>query len=163
MLNALSLIDRMLAAILHATVVVASLLVVALLFALVNVRYLFGGSFLSAHELSLLSTMFLYMCGAVVASRNNDHLTVDFLEQNLSSPRHKAILRAVVALITVAVTSFFLYLVYWMFSWGMQRPQSTPVLRVPLWVPQLSMLIAAAGCLAYALRDLVRALREFAR
>ena len=60
----------------------------------------------------------------------------------------------VIAALTVIVCAFFLLWAYKMFAWGIQRPQSTPILRFPLWLPQLSILIGAVGCLSYALRDL---------
>jgi TRAP-type transport system small permease protein len=44
-----------------------------------------------------------------------------------------------------------------MFLWGIARPQTTPALRLPLWIPQIAIMLAAVGCFAYALRDLVRA------
>lgn len=158
-----STLDRVLAALLKATVVAASILVVALLFALVLIRYVFGGNFLSGHELSLLFAMLLYMCGAVIASRNSEHLTVDFLQQSLRTERARAIHGIVVAMVTLVVCIFFLVWAYWMFAWGVQRPQTTPVLRIPLWIPQLSILIAAVGCFSYALRDLLRGIRALVK
>lgn len=154
MLHSLSKFDRLIAGALDILCVVSSLLVVGLLVVLVVLRFFGGWNFISGHELSVLAATFLYMGGAVVASRRGGQLSVDFLAQTLNSDRARAIHRIVIAALTVIVSAFFLLWAYKMFAWGIQRPQSTPILRIPLWIPQLSILIGAVGCLSYALRDL---------
>jgi len=154
----LSAFDRWLTIGLKTTALLSSALVAILLLALVLVRYVLGGNFLSAHELSLIAAVFLYMIGAVIASRNEGHLTVDILAQSLTGRRAKALQGLVVAAITLIVCGFFLLWTYEMFAWTFKRPQTTPVLRIPLWLPQLAVAIAALGCFAYTLRSLLRAL-----
>ena len=46
-----------------------------------------------------------------------------------------------------------------MLAWGIARPQLSPAYRIPVWVAQVPIAVAAMGCLVYALRDLLRALR----
>lgn len=148
---------------LDAVAIAASLLVTGLLFVLVLARYVFGWNFSEAHDLSLLAAMFLYMTGALIASRRLEHLTVDFLPSQISRARAKAIHRAVVATITAIICAFFIYWAYRMFAWGLMRPQTTPALRLPLWIPQASIMLAAVGCFAYALRDLIAGLKDVRR
>jgi TRAP-type C4-dicarboxylate transport system permease small subunit len=156
-------VDKATAAALGAVAFAASLLTVGLLLALVFVRFFYGGNFLSGHELSLLAAIFLYMCGAVIASRKQGHLTVDFVAQSLKTDRAKAVHATIIAALTLVICVFFLVWSYRMFAWGYQRPQTTPILRLPLWIPQLSILIGAVGCFAYALRDLLAAVFSLRR
>lgn len=156
-------VDKVASAALEAVAVTASLLMVGLLLVLVFVRFFYGGNFLSGHELSLLAAIFLYMCGGVIASRNRGHLTVDFLAQTLKSDRAKAVHAVILSGLTLVICIFFLLWSYRMFAWGYERPQTTPILRIPLWMPQLSILIGSAGCFAYALRDLLAALFSLRR
>lgn len=156
-------IDRYVAAALDAAAILSSALVAALLFLLVLTRYVFGWDFSAAHDLSLLAAMFLYMTGAVIASRRREHLVVDFVPSRLQSPRARSLHRIGEAAITTVFTIFFIYWSYRMFLWGVARPQTTPALRLPLWIPQIAIMLAAIGTFAYAVRDLVRAWRALRR
>lgn len=152
--------DRWIAAALNAVAILCSTLVTGLLFLLVLTRYVLGWNFSAAHDLSLLAAMFLYMTGALIASRRGEHLTVDFLPSRLTGQKAKAVHKTLIAAITTVVCALFVYWGYEMFAWGLQRPQTTPALRLPLWIPQLSIMIAAIGCFAYAVRDLLHGIRD---
>lgn len=153
-------LDRGIATALNAVAILCSFLVTGLLFLLVLTRYVLGWNFSAAHDLSLLAAMFLYMTGALIASRRREHLTVDFLPSRLTRPRSRALHKILIAAITTIICALFVYWGYEMFAWGLQRPQTTPALRLPLWIPQLSIMIAAIGCFAYAVRDLLHGLRD---
>ncbi|WP_211217853.1 TRAP transporter small permease [Fodinicurvata sediminis] len=152
-------LDRGIATALNAVAILCSFMVTGLLFLLVLTRYVLGWNFSAAHDLSLLAAMFLYMTGALIASRRREHLTVDFLPSRLTGRMAKAVHKTVIAFITTIICALFVYWGYEMLAWGLQRPQTTPALRLPLWIPQLSIVIAAVGCFAYALRDLLHGVR----
>jgi len=153
-------LDKGIATGLHAVAILCSILLAGLLLLLVLFRYVFGWNFVAAHDLSLMASIFLYMSGALIASRNREHLTVTYLETRLPSGRARAIQRIVVALITTIVAGFFIYWSYEMVSWGFKRPQTTVTLHIPLWIPQLAIVAAAIGSFCYALRDLILGFRE---
>lgn len=148
--------DRVFAWLLRATVLVTSAIVTLALVALVICRFFFNYALLGMHEASLLAAIWLYMAGAVLASRRNEHLVVDFLATSLQSPRVKAIHSLVVAALTLVIAGFFALWVWKMLAWGMKRPQTIPVLDLPLWSAQASFALAALSAILYALRDLVR-------
>ncbi len=140
-----------------------SALVTALMLFLVVARYLLGLSVVGLHELILMFALQLYMVGALIASRRRDHLTVEFLEQSLRSPFAKSLHGAFVSLITLVVCGFFIVWAYKMLAWGVQRPQTTPAYGIPLWIPQFAIMLAALGCFAYAVRDLLAHLARLRR
>lgn len=144
---------------LDALAILCSALVTALMVFLVVARYVLGLSVVGLHELILLFALQLYMVGALIASRRREHLTVDWLAQRLTGARARALHGLFVAAVAMVVTLFFIVWTYRMFSWGLQRPQTTPALGIPLWLPQTAILLAAVGCCAYAARDLRDALR----
>lgn len=146
------------AAAVDASAIVCSALVTGLMVFLVIARYMLGLSIVGLHELILLFAVALYMSGALIASRRREHITVDWLAQRIIQPRAKALHALVVAVITLIVTLFFIVWTYFMFAWGLQRPQTTQGLGIPLWIPQLAILAAALGCTAYAIRDIVDAI-----
>jgi TRAP-type C4-dicarboxylate transport system permease small subunit len=90
MANGLRLIDTYLGRVLDAIVVAASLAVAGVLLFLVAARYLFGWSVVGMHELALLAAMWLYMTGALIASRRREHLAVDFVPGLIHAPRKQA-------------------------------------------------------------------------
>lgn len=141
--------------VLDAIGLVSSVAVVGLMFFLVIARYVLGLSVVGLHELIMLAAVALYMTGAVIASRQREHLTIDWIASRITDPRKKAAHELLIALMTVVITCFFMVWAYHMFTWGMKRPQTTPAYQIPLWVPQMAIGVAAVGCFAYALRDAV--------
>ncbi|MCZ4351229.1 TRAP transporter small permease subunit [Roseovarius aestuarii] len=138
--------------------IVSSLAVAGLMAFLVVARYVLGLSIVGLHELIMLAAVALYMTGAVIASRKRDHLTVDWIAGNITDPRRKAAHDLLIATLTIIITIFFIVWAYWMFSWGLKRPQTTPAYQIPLWVPQMAIGLAAVGCFCYAVRDFIGAL-----
>jgi len=151
-------IEKTIAAVLSAIAIIASVLVVGLMIFLVIARYLLGLSIVGLHELILLFTLQLYMVGALIAAQRKSQVTVDWLAQRFAGGGASEWHNAIVAAITLSATVFFIVWAYWMFSWGIQRPQVTPALGLPLWLSQASILFCAVGCAGFALRDLVQAI-----
>ncbi|GAB5469426.1 MAG: TRAP transporter small permease [Rhodospirillales bacterium] len=137
--------------------IATSALVTALMVFLVVARYLLGLSVVGLHELILLFAIQLYMVGALIASQRGTHLTVDWLSQRFHEGRAASWHKLLVAGLTLIVTLFFVVWAYWMLSWGLKRPQTTPALGIPLVWSQAAIMVGALGCSAFALRDLLRA------
>lgn len=141
--------------------VLSSVLMTGLMLFLVLARYVLGLSIVGLHELILASALVLYMTGALIASRRRDHIVVTWLAERITTPRAQAAHAMLVAAITIVVTIFFIVWTYWMFSWGIQRPQSTPAYGIPLWILQVPIVVAAVGCFGYAVRDFIDAARTW--
>jgi TRAP-type transport system small permease protein len=158
-----SRVGTAIARVLDVAAVVSSLAVAGFMAFLVVARYLLGLPVVGLHELIMLAAVALYMTGAVIASRRREHLTVDWFAGRIDDPRKKAAHDLLLAVLTVIITSFFMVWAYWMFSWGVTRPQVTPAYRIPLWIPQLAIGLAAVGCFCYGLRDVIDAVRRLRR
>lgn len=167
---------KMIASTLDVLAIIATI-TVAVLTALLVVARFAAIPVVGLYEIITLAAMMMYMVGAVISSRNRSHLAVDYWSETrlgapvpgFASPRLRitaALHRLLVAVITTAITVFFIYWTYKMFMWGAQRPQWTPAYGIPLWLPQASLIIGAVGCFLYALGDVLKALielRSFAR
>ncbi len=151
-------IEKTVASVLSAIAIITSVMVVGLMVFLVIARYLLGLSIVGLHELILLFTLQLYMVGALIAAQRKTQVTVDWLTQRFAGRGASEWHNAIVAAITLSATVFFIVWAYWMLSWGVQRPQTTPALGLPLWLSQASILFCAVGCAGFALRDLVQAI-----
>jgi len=150
--------EKIIAAVLSAVAIITSAMVVGLMVFLVIARYLLGLSIVGLHELILLFTLQLYMVGALIAAQRRTQVTVDWLTQRFAGGGASEWHNAVVAAITLSATVFFIVWAFWMLSWGIQRPQTTPALGLPLWLSQASILFCALGCAGFALRDLVQSI-----
>ncbi len=151
-------IEEIIESVLSAIAIIASVMVVGLMIFLVIARYLLGLSIVGLHELILLFTLQLYMVGALIAAQRKTQVTVDWLSQRFAGSRVGEWHIAIVAAITLSATVFFIVWAFWMLSWGIQRPQTTPALGLPLWLSQASIAFCAVGCAGFALRDLVQAI-----
>lgn len=154
-------IDAMIMGAMGFIVVVTNLAVTALILFLVLARFVLGWSVVGVLELATLSAMWLYMCGAVIAARNREHLVVDFLSQALKSRRARALHDVAVSAIMVVLSVFFIGLARDMVAWSIARPQTTAALSLPLMIPQSAIVMASGLFLVYAIRDLVVAFLAF--
>ena len=152
--------EKTIETVLSAVAIITSVMVVGLMVFLVIARYLLGLSIVGLHELILLFTLQLYMVGALIAAQRKTQVTVDWLTQRFAGRRASEWHNAIVAAITLSATVFFIVWAYWMLSWGVQRPQTTPALGLPLWLSQASIVFCALGCAGFALRDLVQAITK---
>lgn len=161
MVALLKILDRVVLAILSAIVIFTNLAVTGLILFLVATRFFFGWSVVGVLELATFSAIWLYMCGAVVAARNKEHLVVDFLSKALKTPKAKAAHNLIVSLIMVVLSVYFISLANDMVAWSVKRPQTTAALSIPLIIPQSAIVVAAILCSAYALRDLIVSILTF--
>lgn len=143
-------------------VVTTSLLVLLVLFLVLD-RTAIKTAFMGTHELALMAAMWLYMVGAVVAMRNREHITVDYLASRLTGARPRALHALLVASVVLACSLFFLWLARDMLAWSARRPQTTPALGLPLLAAQWALVVAALFSVLYGLRDWVLALLAIQR
>ncbi|MBP6019077.1 MAG: TRAP transporter small permease subunit [Burkholderiaceae bacterium] len=134
------------------TLVSCAVVALSLLY-LVAARYWLNLPDGGMHTLALIAAMWLYMTGALLASRSREHLSIEILAHQLSSPRALAIHRLVVSILVLIIVAIFLYWTYRMFAWGSRFSATMPSFNIPIWVPQLAIGLNAVGSLCYAIRD----------
>lgn len=156
MRNFFEFLDRWLMRLMSVVIFASTAVIVCLISFLILLRFVFGWSVVGLLELSTLSALWLYMIGAVVASRNREHITVDFITQSLSSPRLRAAHDLAVAVIIFVLGLFFLSLAKDMIDWSLRRPQVTPGLGISLFAGQAALVAAAVLGIAYTLRDIIK-------
>ena len=152
--------DEFLIKIVSALIVVSSVAMSSLVFFLVLSRYFFGSSIIGVLELATIFAIWLYMLGAILASRNKEHLTVDILELTISDPKKLAIYDLARSTLVLLPSIFVVYLAYDMLGWSTKRPQTTPALSLPLLIQQSPMMFATIFFVAYAIRDIFTALQR---
>ncbi|MBM6590583.1 TRAP transporter small permease [Brevibacterium sp. RIT 803] len=111
------------------------------LFAQVILRYVFETTMLGLSELILIPTLWMYFIGASYASAQRTHISADVLQSYIRNRRVKGAIRAIVAVISVAIG---LILSWWAFLYvehGLSRPKSTSVYEIPLITVQVAVLV----------------------
>ncbi len=157
MCNLFEFLDRWLMRLMSMVIFISTAVIVCLITFLILSRYVFGWSVVGLLELSTLSALWLYMLGAVMASRNREHITVDFMAQSMKTPRLVAAHELALSVILFVLGLFFLSLSWDMIEWAMRRPQVTPGLGIPLFAGQAALVTAAVLGMAYTVRDIIKA------
>lgn len=153
-------IDQFIALVVCPFVVALSLAVAGLMVLGIVARSVLGEPLLGLEEIILLAVMWLYMMGAVLASRERTHLRADFINVFVSNDKTRHRLHTVANLIsTCMVVAFFIWSLD-LLLWGLEKRQATTALQIPLFLAQGSMFCASVLMLFYAVRDL---LQDFVR
>lgn len=155
MIKFFKIVDHIINKALEVIAILSSASLVILVFMIVLTRYVFNISIMGLDELALISAMWLYMTGALIASQRAEHIVVDFIPKSLKSEFSRNFHQRFVALIMVATTLMFIYLSWEMLKFSLRLPQTTAGLRIPKIIPISAVIVASIGCFAYALRDLI--------
>lgn len=155
LLKLLGAVDRALSRLIRPLVVLLSLLIAILMVTGIVSRELLGQPLLGLEEIVLTSVMWLYMLGAALASHERTHLRGDFVNVLIRNPVILARVRLVAELITLTMAVMFSIWAFSLLSWGLERQQSTAVLRIPLYVAQSSIFVCSVLIVFYTVRDVL--------
>lgn len=158
-METLKKLDLLVNRIIQPVVVVIGLGVALLLFIGIVARSVLGNPIFGLEEIMLLSIMWFYIMGAVLASREGSHLRADFVDVMTENPTIRRGAAIIATIISIFAALAFCYWATDFLSFSMSRGQTTPVFAIPFWVSQLSVLVAAVLMTAYLIRDLVVLLR----
>lgn len=153
-------LDRLLVAIVRPIVTVIGLSVALMLAVGIFSRAVLGSPIFGLEEVMLLGIMWFYMLGAALASREGSHLSADFVKVLSKNPRVWRGAAILSTSISLCVAVLFVTWAWDLFSWGVEKGQSTPVFNIPWWVSQSSLFVASILFVVYLVRDLVRLLRQ---
>lgn len=151
------LLDRAMRAI-EILLALAFLVAIALNFANVIGRYVFGHSILWADEIQIFIMIAITFIGAAVVTWRRDHLRMDVVARLLPK-RAQAVLKLGEQLIVVMLTGFVLFhaLVYTLRIHEIGRTSDTA--RVPMWIPHGAVVIGFALIALAAVWILIRLIR----
>lgn len=152
-----SIVNRLIRPVLVAlSLIVAGLIVTGIITRSILAEPLFG-----VEEVVLLSVMWLYMLGAVMAAKERSHLRADFLPTLIQSETALAALQLLASIISLLMATAFVVWSFDLFQWSLTRQQSTPVFAVPWAVSQTAPFICSVLMSVYVFRDVVRDARLY--
>ncbi|MDX5384408.1 MAG: TRAP transporter small permease subunit [Rhodobacterales bacterium] len=131
-------------------------------FVQVITRYVFQTPVMGLEETMLYPMFWLYMLGAVNASRENTHIRANVLEIFLETERARLVLACVGEVLSLIIG---LWLLTWVwdftrYSWRVWR--ESPTLYIPVFYADIALLIAMVLMLGWSLLHLSRHLRALA-
>lgn len=160
-LSFIDCIDKALARLIKPIVVVLSLLIAFTLTYGIFTRAVLDEPVFGLEELVLMGAMWLYMLGAVLASRDRSHLTADFVEVLTHNPKVVTFVHLLATTISLFMAIMFAIWSYDLLQWGVKKGQTTPVFQLPWYFSQGSLFVASVLFIFYLIRDFINDLIRF--
>ncbi|WP_108819503.1 TRAP transporter small permease [Pseudovibrio sp. Alg231-02] len=109
-------------------------------FVQVITRYLLEIPVLGLEESLLYPTMWLYMVGAVNASRENSHIRANVLEIFLKTPKQVAVLALIGEALSLAIGCWLTYWAWDFTKYSMRVWRESPTLYIPTFYVDISLI-----------------------
>lgn len=161
-LNSLiELIDKLLTIIVIPIVVALSLAVAGMLAWGIFSRSMLNAPVFGLEELVLISAMWLYMLGAVLAAKDRSHLTADFVSVVFKNEKVIAGFAVLATVISIIMAVYFVSWSYELLAWSLKKAQITPVFKLPWYISQSSLFVGSVALVFYLIRDLIKDCQKF--
>jgi len=160
-LSLIDSIDKILALVIKPIVVAISLAIAFMLTYGIFTRAVLDAPVFGLEELVLMGAMWLYMLGAVLASRDRSHLTADFVEVITDNPKVVTFVHLMATAISLFMAVMFAIWSYDLLQWGVKKGQTTPVFQLPWYFSQGSLFVASVLFIFYLIRDFLNDLIRF--
>ena len=143
-------------------IVVLISLAVAIMLALgIFTRAVLEQPMFGLEELILMGAMWLYMLGAVIASRERSHLSADFVQVVCSNPKVICFMHLLATAISLFMAIMFATWSYELLLWAVKKGQATTVFQLPWYISQSSLFVASVLFIFYLSRDFITDLIAF--
>lgn len=131
-------------------------------FVQVITRYVFQTPVMGLEETMLYPMFWLYMLGAVNASRENTHIRANVLEIFLETERARLVLACLGEVLSLIIGLWLLTWVWDFTRYSVRVWRESPTLYIPVFYADIALLIAMVLMLAWSALHLVRHLRALA-
>ena len=132
-------------------------------FVQVITRYVFQVPVMGLEETMLYPTVWLYILGAVNASRENTHIRANVLEIWLTTPRQHRILAIIGEGISLIVG-------LWLLSWAWEFTRyawriwkESPTLYIPTFYSDVALVVGLTLMMVYTVWHMIRHIRDLAK
>ena len=154
-------IDKILTMIVIPVVVVLSIAIASMLAWGIFSRSLLNAPVFGLEELVLISAMWLYMLGAVLAAKDRSHLTADFVSVIFKNEKLIAGFAVLATTISIVMALYFVSWSYELMAWSLKKAQITPVFKLPWYISQSSLFVGSLALVFYLIRDFIKDCQKF--
>lgn len=131
-------------------------------FAQVITRYVFQTPVMGLEETMLYPMFWLYMLGAVNASRENTHIRANVLEIFLDTERARLVLACIGEVLSLIIGLWLLSWVWDFTRYSVRVWRESPTLYIPVFYADIALLIAMVLMMGWSALHLARHLRALA-
>ena len=157
----ITMIDKVISSVIKPFVVLISIAIASLLSFGIFTRSILNEPVFGLEELILMAAMWLYMLGAVLASKDRSHLSADFIQVFVENQKIISFMHLVATTISLIMASFFAVWSYDLMIWAFEKSQTTTVFQLPWYLSQSSLFVASALFIFYLVRDFFTDLDSF--
>jgi len=142
-------------------VVICALILVALVFAEVWLRYILQLPLLWVEEITVIPAFWLYLLGAAYGAYERTQIKVDVLDLIVKNPRRRLLVSIISAAITVAIACMFVSWGYGAFVWDLGMDQRSYTLLLPMIWARSSIFFGSLIMAFYFIAELVDLIRQY--
>ncbi len=128
-------------------------------FVQVITRYVLEIPVMGMDELMMYPILWLYMLGAVNASRENTHIRANVLDVFIKSPRKLAIIAIFSDLLSVIVLSWLIYWAWDFTKYILRVDKESPTLYLPTLYADISLIICLVIMTLFTVWHIIRLLK----
>ncbi|SEQ53317.1 TRAP-type C4-dicarboxylate transport system, small permease component [Amphritea atlantica] len=128
-------------------------------FVQVITRYVFETPIMGLEEIAVIPTLWLYILGAVNASREDTQIRANVLEVFLSTERARHILLVVSESVSLIISGWLTYWAWDYFKYAVRVEKETPTLYLPTLIYESALFIGLLLMTFYVLMHLFRHIR----
>lgn len=125
-----------------------------LIFIQVFIRYFLDLPLYGVEEIAVYLAVWLYFIGSGYGVYRGNHISAGVMDIAFSSPSARAVLQALVSLISLAIIGWIFWICLGYFQWSLARVPKSPELRIPLYYVHAAMLAGAGLMFFYTLIEL---------
>jgi TRAP-type C4-dicarboxylate transport system permease small subunit len=114
-------------------------------------------------ELARFASLWMYLIGVVVTSKEGSHLRMGFFETRLSSPKTRAVLEMVNDVIMLVILIIFTWWAIGDIVTSIQRGEASLILRVGMWTVRSSFIVGGLLSALHILLLLIKHAREYSK
>ncbi len=129
-------------------------------FVQVITRYVLEIPVIGLDETLLYPTLWLYVLGAVNASRENTHIKANVLDIFLHSKKHRTILAIIGEAISLIVGSWLIYWAWDFTKYSLRVWKESPTLYIPTFYVDIALLTGLVLMMLYTVIHLVKHIRS---
>lgn len=129
-------------------------------FVQVITRYVFEAPIMGLEEIAVIPTLWLYILGAVNASRDDTQIRANVLEVFLKTERSRHILLIISESISLVISSWLTYWAWDYFKYAVRVSKETPTLYLPTLIYESALFIGLLLMTFYVLLHLCKHIRR---
>ncbi|MDW7662263.1 MAG: TRAP transporter small permease [Bacillota bacterium] len=145
---------------LQTTTVFLTIMLPALVFAQVLLRYVFQIPLMGIEEIMIFPIIWLYFLGGAEASRTRTHIYCGILTLYIKKEKTMALFNVVRSIISLVISLWLTYWSYWFFAYSLRVWKLSDLVRLPMFFAESALFIGLILISLYTAIELIDMVRN---